>query len=561
MSGIRFLPSGDSALLAELADLGQTLALFRALAEKPVRGIEEVIPAARTLLVVFQPGVVSAEHVAGHLSQLHRAHVAAGDSHAPAREGRLVEIPVHYNGEDLEEVAARTGLSVAQVIEWHTSTEYMAAFAGFAPGFVYLASAQGGMQVPRRASPRTRVPAGSVALAGEFSAVYPTDSPGGWQLIGVTPWRMWDMRRAEPALLQPGFRVRFRDVARGEVAISLPADLSAAVAETVTDGAQPASAKGDAQLLVLGTGLQTLVQDLGRPGKTALGVSASGALDRQSLREANRAVGNPSDAAVLENLLGQLRVRSDGAMVVAVTGADVPLYILTAAGHRVDAALGEPFALEEGDVLQVGAPRTGLRSYLSVRGGLGVTPVLGSCATDTLAALGPSPLRVGDVLEVGRAIEPAQLRAVQPVAAPRRALPGAGETVVLDVTLGPRTEWFQPEAIALLQSQEWRVTEQSNRVGIRLAGEAPLVRSIHAELPSEGTVVGAIQVPANGQPVLFLADHPLTGGYPVIAVVATHHLDLAAQIPPGARLRLRATAAFAPVVAAQADAPAAASAA
>src|SRR5690606_35143695 len=141
--------------------------------------------------------------------------------------------------------------------------------------------------------------------------------------------------------------------------------------------------EGAAQLHLLAIGLQTLVQDLGRPGKTALGVSASGAVDRQALREANRAVGNPSDAPTLEDLLGQLRLRCQGTMVVAVTGADVPLHVCTAAGRRLEAAVGEPLALDDGDVLELGAPRAGLRSYLAVRGGLSIAPVLGSCATDT----------------------------------------------------------------------------------------------------------------------------------------------------------------------------------
>lgn len=549
MSDIRFLPAGDSALLAELPDLPETLALFEAIERAPLPGVDEVIPAARTLLVLFDPSAVGAGRVAGWLQRL---RCLVGTQGRTATSGRCVEIPVRYDGQDLEEVAALSGLSVAEVVERHTGSDYVAAFAGFAPGFVYLAGATPGFDVPRRTSPRTRVPSGSVALAGDFSAVYPTDSPGGWQLIGVTPCRMWDMQRAEPALVRPGFRVRFRDMARPGTIVHLPAERPAKAPAPDF----PAASEGAAQLHVLATGLQTLVQDLGRPGKSALGVSASGAVDRQAMREANRAVGNPSDVPVLENLLGQLRLRCQGPMVVAVTGADVPLHLCTAAGRRLDAALGEPLALDEGDMLELGAPRAGVRSYLAVRGGLSVTSVLGSCATDTLARLGPRPLRGGDVLAVGSAIAPGRLQAVQPGAATLCPLPRAGEVVVLDVILGPRSEWFTPEALALLQAQEWRVTPQSNRVGMRLEGASALTRSTHAELPSEGTVVGAIQVPASGQPVLFLADHPLTGGYPVIAVLASHHLDLAAQIPPGALLRLRAAQPFAPVLAA--DEPAAA---
>lgn len=536
-ASLQFLPAGEGALLVELADLAQTLALFQALQRQPVAGVDEVIPAARTLLLHYRPAALSAPKLAGRLRQLH--HAAGGRAHGGLAAGRRVEIPVRYEGEDLEEVAALLGLSPAEVVERHTGSEYQAAFAGFAPGFVYLTGADPGFQVPRRQSPRTRVPAGSVALAGDFSAVYPSDSPGGWQLIGVTPCRMWDLQRAEPALVQPGFRVRFRDLAKAQATVSLPAAVPA----------QPPATRPESpdQIQFLSTGLQTLVQDLGRLGKTALGVSGSGALDRQAMREANRAVGNPSDAPVLENLLGDLRLRCRGQAVVAVTGADVPLQLTTAAGRVLQWPCAEPLALEQGDTLTLGSPRAGLRSYLAVRGGWQVPPVLGSCATDTLARLGPEPLRAGDVLGCGDAIAAQRLQAVQPGAAAPRPLPKVGEVVALDVSFGPRTPWFTADAVALLLSQEWEVTSQSSRVGIRLAGAQPLTRSIPSELPSEGTVLGAIQVPASGQPVLFLADHPLTGGYPVIAVVASHHLDLAAQIPPGARLRFRAAAPFAPI--------------
>jgi allophanate hydrolase subunit 2 len=156
--------------------------------------------------------------------------------------------------------------------------------------------------------------------------------------------------------------------------------------------------------------------------------------------------------------------------------------------------------------------------------------------------VGPEPLRAGDLL----AIQPTAKGVVGAPELPA-ALPTLEQTVVLDVVPGPRTDWFTEAALALLAAQSWTVTPQSNRVGLRLAGDEPLARSRHDELPSEGTALGAIQVPASGQPVLFLADHPLTGGYPVIAAVAPHHLDLAGQIPIGARIRFNPIRAFAPI--------------
>lgn len=560
MIPLRCLPAGDGAVLAELGSLDETLALFQALGERP-EGVDDVIPAARTLLVLFRPSALAPQAVAAWLRQaaarLETALTGKGDDgrphppEVPAAAIRRVEIPVRYAGEDLDAVAELLGLGRAELIERHTGSDYLAAFAGFAPGFVYLAGGDPCFHgVPRRATPRVRVPAGSVAVAGDFSAVYPSDSPGGWQLLGVTPLRMWDMGRAEPALIQPGFRVRFRDLAAAGTVYSLPEHSGSAadadgMAGDLAGGRQapdretPASAAPHACFEVLAAGLQTLVQDLGRPGLTGMGVSLSGALDRGALRTANRIVGNPATAPVLENALGGLRLVCRGRAVVAVTGARAALTLRTAAGERLPAPLCRPLALDDGDQLQIGAPDAGVRCYVAVRGGWDVAPVLGSRATDTLAGIGPAPLRPGDRLPVGADLEGVRLAAVLPCGEIPPVLPGRGDLVTLEVVLGPRADWFTPEALVLLAGQEWTVTPQSDRVGMRLAGAEPLARSRHGELPSEGTVAGAIQVPAGGQPVLFLADHPLTGGYPVIGVVAARHLDLAAQIPVGARLRFR----------------------
>lgn len=533
---MRFLPASDTGLLVELDDLAHTMALYRALLAQPVHGVQELVPAARTLLVHYRPAAIALPAL---MAQLRTRGVQAARSldQAAQQPARLVEIPVDYRGEDLPEVAELLGVSVREVIARHTGQPYEAAFAGFAPGFVYLAGGHPSFQLPRRQSPRTKVPAGSVALAGAFSAVYPSASPGGWQLIGVTQVPMWDIARAEPAYVQPGFRVQFRDAGQASTHTSLPAQRPAAAK------AEPVVATGDAVLECLAAGLQTLVQDAGRHGLSGLGISASGALDAAAMRQANRMVGNPVGTPVLENLLGQLQLRCHGQATLAVAGAQAALTLRNAAGVQWSVDTDQAVALDDGDQLLLHAPTAGVRCYVAVRGGWHVAPVLGSCATDTLALVGPPPLQAGQRLAVGRAVAAAALQATQ--ATPTRpALPRPGDLVTLDVVLGPRTDWFTPASVEAFAAQEWNVTPQSNRVGIRIAGAQPLQRSRHDELPSEGTVAGAIQVPLSGQPVLFLADHPLTGGYPVIAAVASHHLDLAAQLPVGCRLRFRVIAPF-----------------
>jgi allophanate hydrolase subunit 2 len=180
-----------------------------------------------------------------------------------------------------------------------------------------------------------------------------------------------------------------------------------------------------------------------------------------------------------------------------------------------------------------------------VRGGFAVKPVLGSASTDTLAVVGPDPVTVGTVLTINT--ETASLNSVSLTEAPAFDHPASGDVVTLDVIMGPRSDWFTETGIATLASQLWQVTPQSNRVGIRISGDVALERKDKAELPSEGTATGAIQVPHSGQPVLFLADHPLTGGYPVIGTVAEYHLDLAGQIPVNAQIRFRPVTSFADI--------------
>ena len=283
-------------------------------------------------------------------------------------------------------------------------------------------------------------------------------------------------------------------------------------------------AHGTAALEVVATGPMTTVQDAGRFGHAALGVGRSGAADADSYALANRLLANPEGAAALEATLGGLRVRAHGAVTVTVTGAEASVR----ANGRT-AAVNEVLHLPDGAELSLGVPVRGLRSYLAVRGGVAVPAVLGSRSTDVLAGLGPAVPGAGDLLPVGPA--PAGFPNLDH--APAR--PVGGDRVELGVELGPREDWFTDRALTTLFSNDYEVTSRSDRVGARLSGPV-LERAREGELPSEGMVAGSLQVPPGGEPVLFLADHPVTGGYPVIATVVAEDLDVLGQLPPGARL-------------------------
>jgi biotin-dependent carboxylase-like uncharacterized protein len=288
-------------------------------------------------------------------------------------------------------------------------------------------------------------------------------------------------------------------------------------------------------LEVLETGALVLVQDEGRPGLAAVGVGRSGAADRGAYRLGARLVGHPVDRAALEVLLGGLTVRARGRLTVALTGAPGPA---TLDGR--DVAHATLVDVPDGAVLSVGMPSAGVRTYLSVRGGIDVAPVLGSRSTDTLSGVGPPPVRVGDVLPVG---EPGStFPRVDHAVHPGHAHHHVAEFEVLAVLPGPRAEWVGGWGGDLggLLSRLWHVANDSDRIGLRLSGShierAPAWRA--AELPSEGVVRGAVQVPPGGEPVLFLADHPVTGGYPVVAVLTASASDRAAQLRPGDPVRL-----------------------
>ncbi len=280
-------------------------------------------------------------------------------------------------------------------------------------------------------------------------------------------------------------------------------------------------------LHVVSPGPLATVQDLGRRGFADIGVSPSGAADRAGLRAANRAVGNDGGAAALEITFGGLSVRAGGDLLVSLSGAPCPA---TVDGASVEAVR---FPLPDGALLRLRRPSAGLRSYLAVRGGIAVEPLLGSRSTDVLSGLAAvPPLTAGFELPIGVDPGASVPVGIEPPGQLDDRLP------TLTVRFGPREDWFTPASRRSLLGQEFLVTPDSNRVGLRLSGPV-LERAVAGELPSEGMVRGALQVPPSGQPTLLLADHPVTGGYPVIAVVLADDVDLAAQLRPGRRLRFR----------------------
>ncbi|OMH32383.1 5-oxoprolinase/urea amidolyase family protein [Tersicoccus sp. Bi-70] len=540
---MRVLPDGDRALLVELADNAAVLRLRARLQARRPDAVVDLVPAARTLLVI----VATPADLPGARTWLAGVLGSAGpevDVSATTDAGREISVPVRYDGPDLADVAAELGVDVDEVIARHTGTVWRVGFMGFAPGFGYLlpadaagspdaesASGGHGLTVRRLPTPRTRVRPGSVALADGFSAVYPAASPGGWRLIGSTDHPMWDAGAQPPAAVGPGDTVRFVVAAAAtstDTATATEAPIGPLAGASPVTRATAAGRAGAAvrKLTVLQAGPQTLIQDAGRAGQADLGVSPAGALDRHAAAVATALVGNDPGTPLLEVLQGGLQLRAHAELLCAVTGADGPVRV-----NAEPVSANRSLTIPAGGLLDIGPAVTGMRYYLAFQGGIEATPVLGSASADLLSGLGPRPLATGDELAVGRT----RLTLARP-RRPLRPRPAEEGDAVVRVRPGPRRDWFDDAAWQALMDERWTVTGDSNRVGTRLDGPA-LTRVREDELPSEGMVTGSLQVPPSGLPTIFLADHPVTGGYPVIAVVVDADLDVLAQLRPGQGLR------------------------
>jgi len=571
-------PMGDYALRVSLPDLDAVLCLYGALLRRPLTGQVDLVPGAESLVIQL--------HLPSGPDRVREAERRVAQSRAPAGAADdldtappEVTIDTIYRGADLDEVAELAGLSVEGVVAAHTASMWRVAFCGFAPGFAYLAGGDPRLRVPRRGTPRVDVPSGAVGLADGYSGVYPRSSPGGWQLIGRTDTVLWDPRQGTPALLRPGASVRFRAV-RPSVTLSESA-AHQQVPSGAPDTATRRAGRAARTLTVLRPGVQCLIQDLGRAGYAEMGVSRSGAADRAALRSANRVVGNPEGAAGLEIVLGGAEFAASGSLLVALAGAPVAVSIAPPASaedespagkpayHEVATPMQRPLSLEAGARIRLGRPALGLRTYLAVRGGIDVPPMLGSRSTDLLAGLGPAPVSAGQVLPIGPwqptaaggsgASEVSRVEEQDSGAytrhdadtdrMPRRGAgapssedgprSGSGRpsaSLSLAISPGPQRDWFTDDTWQTLRTASWVVSSASNRVAARLTGPEP-TRTTLAELPSQGLVRGAIQVPPSGELVAFLADHPVTGGYPVIAVLTDDAADRLAQCRPGTTVR------------------------
>jgi KipI family sensor histidine kinase inhibitor len=522
---VRLLPLGDAGVIVqcggdEFSDAvnAAVRALGRAVVAHPPEAVVEVIPTLRSLLVVYDP----LRATAGEIGRTLREVIATAGSEEPP-PGRLIEIPATYggtHGPDLPAVAGEVGLTEAAVVALHAGREYRVYMLGFTPGFPYMGMLPPSLRVTRLPSPRTRVPGGSVAIAGLQTCVYSVESPGGWRVIGRTPLPLYDLSRRDPFLLEAGDRVRFVPISLDEYArrASLPVPSSPPIP------LRPAVVAEEG-------GLLTTVQDLGRAGYRQFGLPRAGAMDPLALEVTNLLIGNPPGAAGLEFTFPGPRLRAARPLIVAIGGADFSPSI-----HGRPAPIWSSLRLDAGDVLTFGAPRAGRWAYLALPGGIDVPEIMGSRATYLGATLGGY---AGRRLERGDRLGCVRITAASVLRLPERHWPRVAGGAAVRIVLGPHQEYFTEEAVAALLGAVFSVGVESNRVGYRLEGPR-LSQRFPSELLSDGLLPGAVQVPSGGQPIVIMQDGPTTGGYPKIGGIAQPDLRLIAQARRGEAIRFRA---------------------
>ena len=554
---MEIIPLGDSALIVRVRDqfndapeetLNEVLRAFQQLRKSGIPGVIELAPAYTSVAVFFDPVAVVKSSEAPDKSfdwlatKIRNALSSVPPRQRRPRARRVVEIPVCYDSEfapDLDDVAGHAQLSTKEVVELHSTAEYRVTCIGFVPGFPFLAGLPKKLATPRRATPRKEIPPGAVGIGGAQTGIYPLRSPGGWNLLGRTPLRLFDPEKDPPTLLLAGDRVRLRAITREEFdAASTKPSSRAKSRDPVTAPTilhRDSSSSVGMTANIMRAGFLTSVQDLGRTGFRQFGVSTSGALDPFALRVANLLVGNDESVAGLEITSGGLQLRFDDERVVAWCGGEFDVQV----GSRTLRA-GHVAHWQSGDQLKFGPPQIGCRCWLAISGGVDVPIVLGSRSTDLRAQFGGFEgrvLRDGDVLPLltwpGSRI-PAT--AISSWTGPHDWVIPAKREPILRFVRGVDWNRFNPSTLQQLPSEAFAVSPDSDRMGVRF--ESPeLKRMDNVDLISEAVAPGTMQVPPSGKPILLLGDCQTIGGYPKIAHVITVDLGIAAQLRAGDHVR------------------------
>jgi KipI family sensor histidine kinase inhibitor len=537
------VPVGDSAVLVvcgnEIGDASfqaVTLALTRLRDHSAELPVTEWVPSYTTVLGRIDGRKWSATEVARQVSSTLQSELddeSKSDGQLNVQgEQRVVEIPVVYGGEygpDLEHIAVSRGMTGNEFVRRHASAVYRVYLIGFVPGFPYLGGLPPELETPRRREPRARVPAGSVGIGGKQTGIYPADTPGGWQLIGRTPLKLFDLGREEVSLLNTGDFVRFLPISEAEY-LELSSEHQARHTTSAICSRRPE--RPDAGLTVVKPGIHTTVQDLGRTGRAAQGVSRAGAMDAFAATAANLIVGNQASDALFESTFTGPELAFHEETTICVTGAPCNPSLN---GNPVPMWTAVP--VPKGSRLACGGITSGCRVYIAVAGGLVVDRILGSFSTDVgqgFGGYGGRALKAGDWMRIGPArFSPNRLKGR---GLPMRFRPEYPTEATVGFIPSQTPSRVSHQVLNQLVAETWTVSPQSNRMGIRFIGPA-LAPGASQSVISEPVVPGTIQCPPGGTPIVLMAEAQTVGGYPTAGVVCTADLSTLAQAPPASRIR------------------------
>jgi len=516
----RYMPFGDNGLLIEFGNVinlkvnCKVVALSEAIIDAKIRGVEELVPTYRSLLVRYNASKTSYEQLAFSIKDIEKTM----KERKKEKAGRKTTIPVVYGGEygpDLSDVARSHGLTEEQVVKTHSGREYRVYMVGFVAGFPYLGEVADEIATPRLETPRLKVPAGSVGIAEKQTGIYPCEAPGGWRIIGRTPLRLFNPLQQRPALLQLGDIVKFKPISEKEFRIT-----------EKTTQKQPAdyvskNKKGLEVLKVLKPGFFTTVQDLGRYGYLKYGVPISGAMDTFSHAAANLLVANNPEDACLEITLIGPELQALTKTQIAITGG--------IACPKIDDQLvpmWQTLEVQEGAVISFGKMESGCRAYLAIRGGTDTPQILGSRSTYVRGGFGGINGRQLKAEDIIGGLDVSLLKVGYSM--PQELVPKFTGQFKAHVVLGPQADMFTEEGITTFLSSQYKVTLEADRIGYRLEG--PMIEhEAKADIISDALLPGAVQIPKNGKPITLMRDAQTAGGYPKIAVIITPDVSALGQ--------------------------------